>query len=505
MENVTSLQTFLLILFLSIMLMILISIKWISFHSKNNKNLPPSPQKFPVIGNLHQLGSSPHRTLQAMSQKYGQLMLLNFGSVPTLIASSAESAQEIMKTHDLVFCSRPKLRIPSILFYDCRDVAFSPYGERVRQLKSFMVTHLLSNVQVKSFQNVREKERGFMIRALEDSYESSVDIGELVHSQIVKIVYKAAFGRMKDGVEVKLINLLNNYTNVLMVFGVGSYVPWLSWVDQVTGLVGKTKKAAKEFDEFLEGVIEEHVNQDGMEHSRIINEGLTFIEVLLNANKDGTMGFTIDKDVVKAILLDVFVGGIDTTSKSTEWVICELIRHPRVMKKLQHEITETVQGRSMVAEEDLEKMHYLKAIIKKSMRLHMPAPLLAPRISTQDVKLMGYDISAGTQVIINSWAIARDPNFWEEPEEFRPERFVESSISYKGVNYGWLVFGGGRRICPGIQFAGVGMELAIANIVYKFNLALPKGLKPEDLDMSEKFSISVGRNTPLLVTISPRF
>ncbi|XP_071714394.1 cytochrome P450 Tp4149-like [Rutidosis leptorrhynchoides] len=145
-----------------------------------------------------------------------------------------------------------------------------------------------------------------MIRALGDSCESSVDIGGLVHSQIVKIVYKAAFGRMKDEVEVKLINLLNNYTNVLMVFGVGSYVPWLSWVDQVTGLEGKTKKAAKEFDEFLEGVIEEHVNQDGMEHSRIINEGQTFIEVLLNANKDVTMGFTIDKDVVKAILLVIY-------------------------------------------------------------------------------------------------------------------------------------------------------------------------------------------------------
>ncbi|KAI3807075.1 hypothetical protein L1987_22997 [Smallanthus sonchifolius] len=221
--------------------------------------------------------------------------------------------------------------------------------------------------------------------------------------------------------------------------------------------------------------------------------------------KDGTTGFTFERDTVKAIILDVFLAGMDTASKSLEWVTSELIRHPRVLEKLQHEVKEIAQGRSMIVEEDLEKMQYLKAVIKESLRLHMPATLLAPRISTQDVKLMGYDIPAGTQVIINAWAIGRDPMSWEEPEEFRPERFLENSISYKGLHFEWLPFGAGRRACPGIQFGVAIMELALANIVYKFDLGLPNGVKQEDLDMSEKYGIVLHKKSPLVVTTSPRF
>ncbi|KAI3763095.1 hypothetical protein L1987_53545 [Smallanthus sonchifolius] len=183
---------------------------------------------------------------------------------------------------------------------------------------------------------------------------------------------------------------------------------------------------------------------------------------------------------------------MDTASKSLDWVTSELIRYPRVLEKLQHEVKEIGQGRSMIVEEDLENMKYLKAAIKESLRLHIPAPLLAPRISRQDVKLMG-------------WAIGRYPRSWEEPEEFRPERFLENSISYKGLHFEWLPFGADRRACPGIQFGVAIVELALANIVYKFDLGLPNGVKHEDLDVSEKYGIVLHKKSPLVVTTSPRF
>lgn len=175
------------------------------------------------------------------------------------------------------------------------------------------------------------------------------------------------------------------------------------------------------------------------------------------------------------------------------------------MKKLQQEVTKIAQGRSMISEEDLEKMEYLKAVIKEALRLHPPSPLNLPRESTQKVKLMGYDIPKGTQVIINAYAIGRDPLLWEEPEEFRPERFLNTSLDYKGNHYDWLPFGGGRRGCPGIQFSVVVLELAVANIVYKFNLALPDGVKVNDMDMSEGTGISIHRKASLLVTANPCF
>ncbi|KAJ0785573.1 putative cytochrome P450 [Helianthus annuus] len=175
------------------------------------------------------------------------------------------------------------------------------------------------------------------------------------------------------------------------------------------------------------------------------------------------------------------------------------------MKKLQHEVTEVAQGRHIIAEEDLEKMHYLKAVIKESLRLHMPAPLLLPQISTQDVKLMGYDIPARTQVIVNAWAIGRDPMLWEEAEEFRPQRFLKNKIDYKGLHFEWLPFDAGRRTCPGIQFGVAIMELAVANIVYKFDVGLPNGVKHEDLDMSEKYGVLLHKKSPLVVTTTARF
>ncbi|KAI3512865.1 hypothetical protein L1887_20186 [Cichorium endivia] len=135
------------------------------------------------------------------------------------------------------------------------------------------------------------------------------------------------------------------------------------------------------------------------------------------------------------------------------------------MKTLQQEVTEIAEGRSMILEEELEKSQYLKAVIKESLRLHPPAPFLIPRKSTQDVKLNGYDIPTGTQVIINAWAIGRDPATWDDPEEFMPERFLNSSIEYSDLNFEWLPFGAGRRGCPGIQFALVVVELALANLI----------------------------------------
>lgn len=118
---------------------------------------------------------------------------------------------------------------------------------------------------------------------------------------------------------------------------------------------------------------------------------------------------------------------------------------------------------------------------------------------------MGYDIAADTQVIVNAWAIGRDPALWEEPLEFRPERFLNNPLPYQGFHFEWIPFGAGRRSCPGMQFSVVAMELALANIVYQFDLALPNGIKNEYLDMCEAYGVSVHKKSALLVTARPRF
>ncbi|KAG6408255.1 hypothetical protein SASPL_131259 [Salvia splendens] len=106
-----------------------------------------------------------------------------------------------------------------------------------------------------------------------------------------------------------------------------------------------------------------------------------------------------------------------------------------------------------IIEEEDKKMPYLKAVIKESLRLHLPVPLLIPRESTHDTKVLGYDVASGTRVLINAWAIARGPCLKENPEEFYLERFLDTSIDYKGLHFELIPFGSGRRDCPGITFA----------------------------------------------------
>ncbi|KAI3498512.1 hypothetical protein L1887_34287 [Cichorium endivia] len=495
---------------LIIAIMIFIPYKRLLSAKQTHHNQPPSPRKLPIIGNLHQLlGSNPHRSIQALTQNLGPLVLIQLGSVPVLVALSAEAAQEILKTHDVIFASRPKLNIIDTLTYGSKTIAFSPYGEYWRQVRSIAVLGVLSSRRVQSFRRVREEETRLMIDQIGESCGSLVDLGELLNSLTNNIVCRVAFGRKFDGMTFS--HLLERFVYLLGSFSVGNYIPWLSWVDRLNGLEARTKKTAEELDEVLEVVLEEHLIKRKAAEDDVGGgsyESQDLVDVLLDAQKENnqnTTNFTLHRDFVKAAITDIFAAGTDTTFSAMEWAISELIRHPKVMKTLQQEVREIAQGKSMISEDDLENMHYLHAVLKETLRLHTPLPLLISRESTQHVKLMGYDIAAGTQVIINAWAIGRDPSLWEEAEKFRPERFLNSSIDYKGKHFEYLPFGAGRRGCPGIQFAIVIDELALANLVYKYDLALPDDVRGEDLDMSELTGLTLHRKYPLVVVPNPRF
>ncbi|KAK9072378.1 hypothetical protein SSX86_008812 [Deinandra increscens subsp. villosa] len=462
--------------------------------STSHKNLPPSPPRLPLIGNLHQLGSSPHRVLQAMAQTHGPLILIHLGTVPVLVASSVDAAREIMKTHDLVFSNRPHLNIASRIFYASKDIAFSQYGEYWRQIKSIAVLHLLSNKRVQSYRHVREEETRLMLKKIQQANQSIVNLSELLISLTNNVVCRVALGKRYEGRKFK--NLLEKMVELLGCFSVGSYIPSLRWVDRFSGLERKADAVAKELDEFFEAVIDEHVNRKLGEGS----EGRDLVDILLEIQRDNVMGFHLEKEMIKAIILDMFAAGTDTTFSNLEWAMAELLRHPRAMKELQQEALKVGQGRPMIAEDDLEEMPYLQAVLKETLRLHTPLPLLLPRESTQDVKLLGYDIPSGTQVYINAWAIARDLSKWEAPEEFRPERFLNNPIDYKGFHFELLPFGAGRRGCPGIQFGMVVNKLVLANLVYKFDFSL---IGEECLDMSETNGVTVHKKCPILVLATP--
>lgn len=179
--------------------------------------------------------------------------------------------------------------------------------------------------------------------------------------------------------------------------------------------------------------------------------------------------------------------------------MAELMKNPRIMKKAQDEIRSCLGRKGRVTEDDIEQLHYLKLIIKETLRLHPPAPLLLPRETMSHFKVDGYDIPPKTLLQVNVWAIARDPKYWKNPEEFYPERFMDSCVDYRGQNFEFLPFGSGRRSCPGIHMGLITSELALANLLYCFDWKLPDGLKREDINMEEDCGVSLTlcKRTPL--------
>lgn len=184
----------------------------------------------------------------------------------------------------------------------------------------------------------------------------------------------------------------------------------------------------------------------------------------------------------------------------------ELLRNPNVMEKLQTEVRgiAIASGRLSIIDEDLDQMHYLKAVIKETLRLHPPIPLLVPRLACQDVTIDGYHVAAGMMVITNAWAIGRDPDSWgPDPDEFRPERFLDCPVDYKGQDFELIPFGAGRRGCPGTAFAMATDEFVLANLMFGFDWKLPRGMRAEDLDMTQCTGLTIHRKVPLVAVAVP--
>ncbi|KAL4193279.1 hypothetical protein AMTRI_Chr06g198580 [Amborella trichopoda] len=472
--------------------------------SGTKKKLPPGPIGLPIIGNLHQLGSMPHRSLAHLAEGYGPLMHLRIGQVPTLVVSSSKMAEQVMKAHDLAFCSRPTLLSPKRLTYNCSDIIFAPYGSYWRNVRKICVQELLSTKRVESFCLVREEEVGQMIHSISSSskHGAIVNLSETFLSLSNNVICRVAFGKRywEDGSQLN--EMIEEADRLFDCFFVGDLFPYLEWVKYVSGLKERLDECFRIRDAFLDDVIADHLIPSRVEME---DEQKDLVDVLLQLQKGGNLDFTLTRDNIKAVVMDMFGAGIDTTSATLEWGMSELIRSPRVMQKVQDEVRGIIKSsrNNKIEESDLNQFHYLKAVVKETMRLHPPAPLLVPRESIEDCDIENYHIPAKTRVLINAWAIGRHLESWEDPDEFKPERFMDSSIDFRGQDFELIPFGAGRRGCPGLSFGVAVIELTLANILLHFDWGLPNGMSPNDLDMTEAMGITVHRKSALLLKPSP--
>ncbi|GMN49057.1 hypothetical protein TIFTF001_018226 [Ficus carica] len=494
-------QTLLLILFL----LLTCSLMKRRTSKKQNKNLPPSPPKLPFIGNLHQLGSLPHQSLWQLSKTYGPVMHLQLGKMLTVVISSPEAAKEVLKTYDLDSCSRPPLQGARRLTYNYQDVAFSPYGEYWREIRKICVVELFSVKRVQSYESIREEEITNMINSisrhsLSSPNSSSVDLTEKLFALTASMIFRIAFGTSFAGSDFnhnKFNELVHAAEATMGSFSAAEIFPYVGWiVDWLSGLNRRREKVFRELDSFFQRVVDEHLNP-----GRTKPQQEDIIDVLLKIIKEQARfgAALLTEKNIKAVLLNMFLGGVDTSAITMIWAMAELAKNPTLMKKAQEEVRNIVGNKGKVTNSDIEKLHYLKMIIKETFRLHPAGPLLLPRESTSKFKVNGYEIYPKTLIQVNVWGIGRDPKIWSDPEEFIPERFMDNSIDYKGQHFELLPFGSGRRICPGMYMGTTTVELGLANLLYSFDWELPNGMKEEVLNMDESagLCLSLAKKTPL--------
>ncbi|XP_078159411.1 cytochrome P450 71A26-like [Carex rostrata] len=493
-QNMSLLCIFLLSIFI-----LCFSVKRRNF-SKRPEKLPPSPPKLPFIGNIHQLSSRLHQSLYSLSLKYGPLMLLHFGEVPCLIVSSSDMACAVLRTHGLNFASRPSSVVTDIIRF--RDMAFEPYGEDWRQLKKIFTIHLMSTKKVASYKTIREEQVGNLIAKISNHTSKSrgepIELRKFLFSFMIDVISGVVSGNfiMEEQRYVKFKEVIEESFSLMGQFSVGDLFPSLSLLEGLIGLSRRARRIRNKVDMLFEEIIQAHI-QSGES-----NEGQdNLVDILLCLKNDPGINFEITMDNIKGLLMDAFAAGVDSTYITLDWAMSELIKNPKHMKMLQEEVRGIVKHGDMVRSEDLDQMSYLKAVIKETLRLHPPGPLLLPRESMEECEINGFTIPKGTKVLINGWAIGREAKSWEVPEKFMPERFIGSQVDYKGNDFQFIPFGSGRRICPSILFATAVAELALANLVHHFNWELPDGMTRDDFNMTESPGFAVHRKDDLRLLV----
>ncbi|KAJ7945346.1 Cytochrome p450 [Quillaja saponaria] len=475
--------------------------RWSS--KKKGKRLPPGPKGLPILGNLHMLGALPHRDLHRLAQKYGPIMHLRLGLMPTIIVSSPQAAELFLKTHDLVFASRPPLLASKYISYEQKNLSFAEYGSYWRNVRKMCTLELLSSTKINSFKSMREEELGLLIKFLHEASRDRVaaDLSGKVASLSADMTCRMVFGKKyadKDIDERGFKAVIQEGMHLAAVPNMGDYIPYIAPLD-LQGLTRRMKAISKVFDHFFEKIIDEHIQSKDEE-----DKTKDFVDVMLGFLGSEESEYRIERPHIKAIILDMLAGSMDTTATAIEWALSELIKHPRVMKKVQKELENVVGMERMVEESDLESLEYIDMVVKETLRLHPVAPLLLPHQSLEDCFVNEYFIPKKSRVVINLWAIGRDPCVWPDPEKFWPERFVGSHIDVRGRDFQLLPFGSGRRGCPGMQLGLIVIRLVLAQLVHCFDWELPNNMLPTELDMTEELGLTTPRSKHLFAIPSYR-
>ncbi|KAJ4750933.1 Cytochrome P450 [Rhynchospora pubera] len=469
--------------------------------------LPPGPRPKPVVGNLYDIKPVRFRCFAEWAEKYGPIMSVWFGSTLTVIVTTSDLAKEVLKENDQQLADRPRNRSTVRFSRGGKDLIWADYGPHYVKVRKLCNIELFSHKRLELLRPIREDEVTAMVESIfractqPDEEGKSLIVRDHISGVAFNNITRLAFGKRfmdangvidEQGKEFKAI--VSNGIKIGASLSIAEFISWLRWLCPLDEELYRSHNERR--DRLTMKILEEHTKA----RQKSGQTKQHFVDALLTLKDQ----YDLSDDTVFGLLWDMITAGMDTTVISVEWAMSELVRNPHVQAKVQEELDRVVGRDRVMNETDFSKLPYLQAVVKESLRLHPPTPLMLPHKASAHVKLGGYDVPKGSNVLVNVWAIARDPKVWKNPLEYRPERFIEEDIDIKGADFRILPFGAGRRVCPGAQLGINLVASMLGHLLHHFKWSLPSGVRPEDVDMRESPGMVTFMQTPLKAVATPR-
>ncbi|XP_030945783.1 7-ethoxycoumarin O-deethylase-like, partial [Quercus lobata] len=482
---------------------------WIYNTNKSHKRtsphpLPPGPRGVPLFGNLLSLDPELHSYFAGLAQIYGPIYKLRLGNKLGIVVTSPSMARKVLKDQDITFANRDPTEAGRAATYGGSDIAWTSYGPEWRMLRNVCVLKLLSNTTLDSVYTLRRKQIREAVGYLYSRVGSPVNIGEQMFLTVLNVITNMLWGGTVEGEERSRVGaefreVVSKMMEISVKPNISDFYPGLARFD-LQGIKRQMDGLARRFDRIFDAIIDQRlkIDDEGGSKDKVSKD---FLEFLLKLKDEGDSKTPLNMTNVKALLMDMVVGGTDTSTNTIEFAMAEIMNNPEVMRKTQQELEAVVGKDNIVEEFHIHNLPYLHAVMKETLRLHPALPFLVPHCPSKTCIVGGYTIPKGSQVFVKVWAIQRDPSIWENPLNFDPERFLNSEWDYSGSDFNYFPFGSGRQICVGVAMAERMVMYSLATLLHSFDWKLPQG---EELDFTEKFGIGLKKKIPLVGIPTPR-
>ncbi|KAJ1688254.1 hypothetical protein LUZ63_019644 [Rhynchospora breviuscula] len=479
----------------------------LAYASKNkSKNLPPSPPALPFVGHLHLMKKPLHQTLARISEQYGPITYLRFGTRPVLVVSSRSLAEQCFTTHDMAFANRTHLPSAKHVSFDYHHIGAANYGPHWRNVRHIAAVEVLSAQRLHASSDVRVGEVRDMTRHLFQSWNNAsipskgsdyfekVDLKTKLFELSLNVMMTMIAGKRFYGENIEDLEQTKRFREAVEEFfslsGASNAEDFLP-ILRMLGMGGAAKKLnhlAELNKEMTQKLIDEHRKAGGEKKK-------TMITNLLELQKENPEKY--NDETIQVIAVSLLQAGTDTSSNSVEWAMTLLLNNPQVLKKAAAEIDAHVGSERLIQESDMPNLPYLHCILNEVLRLYPGGPLLVPHQSRENVSLGGYEIPKGTMLLVNAYHIHRDPSLWDEPTKFKPERFERKAELAK-----WMIpFGMGRRRCPGEGLAIREVGLILGTLIQCFDW---ERIGEEFIDLTEGSGLTLPKAVPLEAMYRPR-